>query len=67
MDPDPGGPKTYGYYGSGSATLILHLKMSSGFDAGMQMASGYDANVQPWPFHYRVVFYSKYIKNCRMM
>jgi hypothetical protein len=22
MDPDPGGPKTYGSYGSGSATLV---------------------------------------------
>ncbi len=22
MDPDPGGPKTYGYYGSGSTTLL---------------------------------------------
>jgi hypothetical protein len=22
MDPDPGGPKTYGYYGSGSATMV---------------------------------------------
>jgi hypothetical protein len=22
MDPDPGGPKTYGSYGSGSATLL---------------------------------------------
>jgi hypothetical protein len=25
MDPDPGGPKTYGYYGSGSATLVTHV------------------------------------------
>jgi hypothetical protein len=23
MDPDPGGPKTYGFYGSGSATLSI--------------------------------------------
>ncbi len=25
MDPDPGGPKTYGSYGSGSATLPLTM------------------------------------------
>ncbi len=25
MDPDPGGPKTYGSYGSGSATLVFSL------------------------------------------
>ncbi len=30
MDPDPdlGGPKTYGSYGSGSATLILSMSRS---------------------------------------
>jgi hypothetical protein len=29
MDPDPGGPKTYGSYGSGSVTLLSSNKGSS--------------------------------------
>ncbi len=28
MDPDPGGPKTYGSYGSGSATLLIMVIFS---------------------------------------
>jgi hypothetical protein len=27
MDPDPGGPKTYGFDGSGSATLLVTTEL----------------------------------------
>ncbi len=39
MDPDPGGPKTYGSYRSGSATLLLTLRMRAKIQRCSQLAS----------------------------
>jgi hypothetical protein len=39
MDPDPGGPKTYGSYGSGSATLV-QIKVQLIFFADSSLQCG---------------------------
>ncbi len=36
-DPDPGGPKTYGSDGSGSATLVLSFALFYTTDASMSL------------------------------